>query len=100
MRADPGAQPERTRLAWRRTTLTFAVVVLLAARVLVVSDGVPARRAVWIALLALVWTFFLGVAHRRMEALTRDRPPGAAPASLFAAAAAVGLAAVLLALAA
>ena len=100
MRRDRGAQPERTRLAWRRTTLTFAAVVLLAARALVGSDGVPARRAVSLALLALTWSCFLAVAHRRIAALARDRSPGAAPGPVFAAAAAVGLAAVLLALAA
>ncbi len=73
---DPGAQPERTRLAWRRTTLTFTLVVVLAARKLVVSDdGVPSLAVVAVALEALLWVSFLVLAHRRIRALADDRRP-------------------------
>lgn len=81
---DPGAQPERTRLAWRRTTLTFTVVVVLAARRLVVSDRTPGAVAlVAVALDALLWVGFLVLAHQRMRILTRLRPPPAAGATVM-----------------
>lgn len=47
---DPGLQPERTRLAWRRTLLTLAIGALVALRFL------PARVGGWsVALGLLVW---------------------------------------------
>jgi hypothetical protein len=72
---DPGAQPERTRLAWRRTTLSFALVVVLAARGLVVEGGARGAALVAVAVTALLWVGFLGLAHRRIRALTARRPP-------------------------
>ncbi|MFJ9033334.1 DUF202 domain-containing protein [Streptomyces sp. NPDC102274] len=70
---DPGLQPERTRLAWRRTTLSCTVVAVLAARQ-AVHGGATAAGLAGAALSALVWLAFLGVAHRRALALDAAAP--------------------------
>ncbi|QXE37638.1 DUF202 domain-containing protein [Streptomyces sp. GMY02] len=70
---DPGLQPERTRLAWRRTTLACTVVAVLAVRQAVQDNSAVALAAV--ALTALVWLSFLTVAHRRAQTLTTASPP-------------------------
>ncbi|MCI3929587.1 DUF202 domain-containing protein [Streptomyces sp. AN091965] len=70
---DPGLQPERTRLAWRRTTLTCTVAAVLAART-ALHHGPSAAGAVACALTLLLWLGFLAVAHRRITELAVARP--------------------------
>ncbi|MGW4035748.1 DUF202 domain-containing protein [Streptomyces sp. NPDC004778] len=82
---DPGLQPERTRLAWRRTTLTATVVALLAGRQALHSGATPAA-LVALALSALAWLGFLLVAHRRVSVLDVARPEQLAPRGALTAA--------------
>ncbi|MEU8569738.1 DUF202 domain-containing protein [Streptomyces pathocidini] len=89
---DPGLQPERTRLAWRRTTLACAVVAVLAGRLALYGTLYGRGSAPRIAaavLVALALAGFLWVAHGRIRALAAPRPPVLRPGT---AAAAVGCA--------
>ncbi|MEU9759455.1 DUF202 domain-containing protein [Streptomyces sp. NPDC047985] len=70
---DPGLQPERTRLAWRRTTLSCTVVALLAVRQALHAGAGPGA-LVAVALSALAWLGFLLVAHRRVLRMAAARP--------------------------
>ncbi|WP_371615121.1 DUF202 domain-containing protein [Streptomyces sp. NBC_00454] len=89
---DAGLQPERTRLAWRRTTLSCAVAAVLALRQALHKNGSPVELA-GVAVIALVMLAFLGVAHRRMRELAAARPAGLSPnAALAATACTVALA--------
>ncbi len=91
---DPGLQPERTRLAWRRTTLSFTVAAVLAARQ-VAGGELSAAGLVATALSALVWLVFLRVAHQRVGLLGAGPRPTvlSARGALAATACTVGLAA-------
>ncbi|GFH37079.1 DUF202 domain-containing protein [Streptomyces pacificus] len=76
---DPGLQPERTRLAWRRTTLAFTVAAVFAVRQVVRHGSATAGDVAAFALSAVVWLGFLAVAHRRIRAMAPPRPPAAMP---------------------
>ncbi|MEU0471422.1 DUF202 domain-containing protein [Streptomyces olivaceus] len=82
---DPGLQPERTRLAWRRTTLSGTVVAVLAAKTALHGGATPVG-VLATALCCGLWLAFLGIAHVRIRTLAgAHRPPSLAP-SLAAAA--------------
>ena len=77
---DPGAAYERTRLAWRRTVLSLAVVALLSAR-LAVQHGVA---GVVLAGLALAgWPALAAWAAVRMRILAGHGPPRPGPVRLL-----------------
>ncbi|MFD3720820.1 DUF202 domain-containing protein [Streptomyces sp. NPDC058674] len=76
-------QPERTRLAWRRTTLACSVAAVLGLRQASRGSGTPAD-AIGAAVIVLVWLAFLWVAHRRMRELATARPPGLGPGTAVA----------------
>ncbi|MFY1695323.1 MULTISPECIES: DUF202 domain-containing protein [unclassified Solwaraspora] len=59
---DPGLQPERTRLAWRRSALALTLVVLLTVR-LAIDRGGPALLAAPAAVVG--WATLIGYAYRR-----------------------------------
>src|SRR5881396_147205 len=84
---DPGLQPERTRLAWRRTTLSSTAAAVLAVKT-TLHSGTAVGYLVC-ALCCALWLAFLVLAHRRIRALTSataDRPAAFAPRHATAAA--------------
>jgi hypothetical protein len=71
---DPGLQPERTRLAWRRTTLAGTVATVLAVKA-ALNNG-PDAPGITVAVLACtLWLAFLTVAHRRIRVLAETGEP-------------------------
>ncbi|MDQ0579992.1 DUF202 domain-containing protein [Streptomyces rishiriensis] len=73
---DPGLQPERTRLAWRRTTLASTVAAVLAAKA-ALHGGVSVVGLVAGALCCGLWLAFLLLAHHRIHALSVTASPAA-----------------------
>ncbi|WP_327693832.1 DUF202 domain-containing protein [Streptomyces sp. NBC_00459] len=77
---DPGLQPERTRLAWRRTTLSSTVAAVLAGKS-ALHGGPSAAGVAVCAVCCVLWLWFLAVAHRRIRTLAAtgdDGPPALA----------------------
>ena len=67
---DPGLQPERTELAWRRTSLAIGVGSLIALRVL--PDAMGSTAWVVPGLIGLVFAGILWGRARRRYLLTTD----------------------------
>ncbi len=65
---DPGLQPERTSLAWRRTVLSIVAGSLVSARLLHTSVGLPAVLAS--ASLVVAAGYSLHLVHHRHSAVT------------------------------
>ncbi|MEU9403278.1 DUF202 domain-containing protein [Streptomyces sp. NPDC048242] len=83
---DRGLQPQRTRLAWRRTTLACTVVAVLAVRAALRADE-PVAAALLCAVSCGLWLGFLRIAHHRIRVLsTADRPAALTPRHATAAA--------------
>ncbi|MET7971142.1 DUF202 domain-containing protein [Micromonospora sp. NPDC005305] len=72
MRRDPGLQPERTRLAWRRTLLAVTVILVLELRLAFTGRTVDALLAglavvTWLGVLLVDWRRATGAGPRRPE---------------------------------
>lgn len=98
---DPGLQPERTALAWRRTALSLASGAAVSARALFPTLGVVAAALASAGGAIAVGLWVLGSlryrhAYRWPDGDPTARPPGGAALGVFAAlGTAIGVAALL-----
>ena len=76
----PGAAPERTRLAWRRTALSATAVTLITVR-LGIRDGYAPLRLTVAGLAMVGWVGLLLLGQYRIRSVgTSGAPPGWVPA--------------------
>jgi uncharacterized protein DUF202 len=73
---DPGLQPERTRLAWRRSLLTLAIGTLVALRFLPGTVGVWSLGIGLLTLAVLWWLASLRARHTHVALVVS---PGSLP---------------------
>jgi uncharacterized membrane protein YidH (DUF202 family) len=66
--SDPGGAPERTRLSWRRTSLTATVSAILLLRFALQHHNHAVATTVS-ALAALLWVTLIVLIQRRVRAL-------------------------------
>ncbi|MEU8236680.1 DUF202 domain-containing protein [Actinoplanes missouriensis] len=80
--ADPGAAPQRTRLAWRRTGLSAAAVTLLSVRPAFTPGAGPPE---WLGAAGamICWAALVGIALHRAPGL-RAPVPAVVPRSIRA----------------
>ncbi|MEU2666959.1 DUF202 domain-containing protein [Micromonospora sp. NPDC007220] len=63
---DPGLQPERTRLAWRRTALALTVIMVLTVRLALTGPAADGTLGALVAGVAVLgWGAALAVCWRR-----------------------------------
>jgi putative membrane protein len=76
---DPGLQPERTELAWRRTLLALAAGALVSVRVLpaALGDWTIAAGLGGVVVAGLLWVLARR-RHRVVDRVFRDRLPASA----------------------